>query len=385
VLAGLDVGSPRFALLPPHFPHSVVSDTQIQQCFPAYRTRTDFVGVLRFVLPSLLYHHDALVALLPKAHRVHMTRFFLDADLRKALRAHVVSGLDSPHLKASGIPPHVLVLRQGAAISDKIDQLTAHLVPARADAEQSARAQVQVAPTLSAPPAPARAFTPSGFPLDFEFPIVSPFGAWRLLLRGNKALTLPPYRLLRPEELPTNTAVRKRLSDWLWFLRQLTSKLGTYWTLNEDALFARLAADDDERELSELFDKAWRAFDFDSLGSKTTARPDQWKFATAVLKMRELARGAGTLEAHLAKAPTKAPTKRTRNQRTPVKEKPDRAETEEEAPRTPTRSPPPKLFAAPRKREMMDQVLKEPENMQRPYPVLPKPKSSALDYASYFQ
>jgi hypothetical protein len=296
VLAGLDPSSLDFGLLPPHFAHdTTVSHEQVLQCFPAFRARSGAdVGVLRFLLPSLVHHHDRLLALLPPKHRLRYTRFFEDTPLRLALAKHVVTGLDSPFLRASGIPPHLALLRQGATLQASINQLRDNIIGAGATAPG--------APALGPAPAPAPAHThehehehepppaPTGFPPTFDLPLVGPLTAWRLLVRGSKAQHLPPYRFLSPSDFPANTKLRKRISDWLFIFRAILAALGD---LVDDDMLERLAANDDELELTALFLRAWATFGFDSnekekgKGKGRTTRPDQWKLNTAIQKIRQ--------------------------------------------------------------------------------------------------
>lgn len=275
ILAGLDSSSLRFGVLPPHFAHDKVSDDLLLRCFPAHRERKSFYGVLRFVLPSLLHHREHLETLLPEKHRLRLSRLFTDHSLRASLEAHVVTGLDSPYLKATGIPPYIAILRQGAAIEATLERLVATAEGTPAVPLPTA---TDIAPTVSVP---SVARTGCGFPIDFELPGVGAFTAWRLLLRGLAEEEVPPYRLLRPGEFSDNKKLRKRISDWHYFFNTMSAKLGGL----DEATLARLQENDDETELTSLFARAWETFHFGEKG-KTTARPDQWTLNTTVSQMR---------------------------------------------------------------------------------------------------
>lgn len=272
ILCGLDVSSASFAVLPPHFKPGQVSDDLIWRCFPGFRSHPHFLGVLRFVLPSLVYHHAELVKLLPKRHRLHSSVLFMESKLRQSLEPCLESALIRP----TGVPPHVSVMKQGASIESKLDFLTAHLIASNpfADSTNNKEEVVPTKPVLS-----SQGFPPPGF----ELPLVGPLTAWRLLLHGDPDRGWPPFCNLNPKDFPGQRNLRKRLSDWLFF----------YNTLRD-------CIDQNDQNLSEeeQFLKAWRTFDFGP--SKHTTRPDQWKLSTVVLKLRALASAATTTSSSLA-------------------------------------------------------------------------------------
>jgi len=259
LLAGLDVNSPAFATMPPRFA-SVVDDALIWRCFPAFQKRSGFLGVLRFVLPSLVHHHSQLARMLPKRHRLHSSVLFMDSQLRQALSTTVS---ESMALKATGVPPHVTVLRQGASIESKIDRLTSHLLTGtRPDVTEDEVLEV------------VQAAAPSsvGFPDDFEFPSVGPLTAWRLLLHGDKENGLPPFCSLTAKDFRGKRSMQKRLSEWMVFYHAVRAQM--------------VDDDEDGNDEEQQFLNAWRKFDFTQ--SKLTTRPDQWKLSTVVLKLREM-------------------------------------------------------------------------------------------------
>ena len=259
VLVGLDVNSPSFAALPPHFVPQAVRPAVLFRCFPSFKTRpAPLIGLLRFVLPSFLVHADALASRLPARHPLHGSVLLADAGLRQALAVHVVNaGAMSPHLQGTGIPPHVLLLVE----------------------------RPNPIPTPAAAPVAAPVATSIGaFPHDFALPSVGPLVAWRLLLRGNKGLGLPPYRVLRPEDFPgpAHRNLRKRISDWLYFAHAIMR----HAPLLGDGEWEALQHREDESRLNELFLAAWSNIPFDVM--RFQGRPDDWTVLTAVRKLREL-------------------------------------------------------------------------------------------------
>lgn len=295
LLAGLDVASVRFTVLPPHFASDQVSPADLFQCFPGHRARPALAPVLRFVLPSLLVHRTRLLERLPATHRLRHTRLFVDEQLRNALLCHVVdtsfeqTPLDSPYLKATGIPSHVSFMRQGDAIIASVNQLLL---------QQQQHQQPPTVPNAPSDPPTVAAVekelaesqrTPTGFPLNMELPLVGPYAAWRLLLRGSPERHIPPYRLLKPGEFPGNVKLRKRICDWLFFYRAVCERVQL-----DEATAQRLARNHDETELSALFHRAWSSFNFDDVRvlssgrlQKVTTRPDQWKLNTAIARLRQ--------------------------------------------------------------------------------------------------
>lgn len=288
VLAGLDVSSPQFAVLPPHFAHDQVSNAIIFRCFPGFRERPEFAGVLRCVLPSLVFHYKTLAVMLPRKHRLHSSVLFQDKEVRLFLDSVTVSGLDSPYMRASGIPPHIVALRQGTGIESRIMELTDALrghnlpgvrLPEREQQEGQNNEALVDGGEVGEEPKPI--LSPSGFPLSLELPLVGPLAAWRLLVRGNKSEGLPPFRHLQPFEFGARRDFRKRISDWLFFFKTVVTALGG---LDDDTL-QRLERDDDEGELTVLYKRAWASFAFGT-GTKSRTRPDQWTLNTVVQKLR---------------------------------------------------------------------------------------------------
>jgi hypothetical protein len=286
-----------------------------------------------------VHHHAALCELLPAKHPLRLTHLFIDRDFRHSLRAQMITGLDSPHMSATGIPPHIAVLRQGASMNARLDVIVAAVT---GNDPAPVAAGAAVAPKTPVTPASAKKnHTPGTFPENFELPLIGPLGAWRLLVRGCKARGLPPYRFLNPSDFPGNMKLRKRVSDWLFFYRTLNQRLGG---LSLDTL-ERLEDNDDENELGAYFLAAWESFDLGK-GAKKTLRPDQWKLNTAILKLRKALKVPAATEDVLA----------------PVEE--------EEVP------VPKKLFAAPRKRQFAAAFAEEDEVPDAP---TPSTKAQRLD------
>jgi hypothetical protein len=264
VLAGLDPSSPQFALLPPHVGSNTVADGVFFRCFPGFQKRegTSVIGVLRRILPSLLYHRRTLLEMLPPKHPLRSTVLFSDPALRQLIEKQLVTGLESEYMKALGIPLQVGILRELRPPE-----------PAK---------QLPISP-----PRPHVQRTASGFPVNFEFPLVGGRAAWRLLVRGNRSEGIPPFRLLQPSEFSKNRDLGRRTADWRYFYQRVVDAIGQ--ELMDDETLQRLEHADDEGELNRLFDQAWAAFGFADNPQgpgKPNARVQDRKLNTLVQKLR---------------------------------------------------------------------------------------------------
>lgn len=262
ILAGLDPNSPQFALLPPHLKPGIVEDSIFIRCFPGFKQRTPLLGVLRRILPSLLYHRRTLLEMLPLKHPLRSTVLFTDPALRQFLERQLVTGSESEHMKALGIPIQVNILKELRPPE-----------PAR--------------PLPITPPRPQMQRTANGFPIHFEFPLVGGRAAWRLLVRGNRSEGIPPFRLIQSSDFSKNRDLGRRIGDWKYYYQRVVQAIGPE-RLDEDTL-QRLENADDEVELNELFDVAWTAFGFAvaTEGTTRTARVQDLKLNTIVQKLRQ--------------------------------------------------------------------------------------------------
>jgi hypothetical protein len=124
VVSGLPLEDEKFALLPPHFPYNdqFVNDA-ILQCFDSLSDRVEFRSVLRICLASLVYHEDWLRENVVLEAGFFSTNLFGDADLLNSLKARVISGYDSPHMTATGIPAHVTQIRGMSEMMEEVKGL----------------------------------------------------------------------------------------------------------------------------------------------------------------------------------------------------------------------------------------------------------------------
>lgn len=264
----------EFALLPPHFPPEAVSDAEVMRCFPAFVGRSGFVAVLRFLLGPLVHHLPALAEALPATSRLRMHPLFASRDFAERLRAKLITGLDSPFMRATGIPDDLIARREASRqMRDLFDQR----LPAAAAGQD-------------APPPPpllledsASASAPAGFSPAFEFPKdVTPLKGFRLLVRGCPERNEPPYRLLETSQFPSErrTKLKKEISTWRYLFNAIADRCPA---LRDGETLERLRTDDDETELLTFFYEAWDSFCFPT--AKIGVRRE-WTLETAVRKIR---------------------------------------------------------------------------------------------------
>jgi hypothetical protein len=114
-VSGLPLDKPEFALLPPQFvARSSEVDKAIDSCFN--RIPANLRLVAEFCLASVVYHRNFLLDNLPRQHPVfscvHMVVCNLGDDTSSA----------SNGLIATGIPPHVSILRDLKVLVEKMDK-----------------------------------------------------------------------------------------------------------------------------------------------------------------------------------------------------------------------------------------------------------------------
>jgi hypothetical protein len=113
-VTGLPVSDVAFALLPPHFNRDEEAvhliHSSIESCFLGLPSC--LFQVAEFVLASVVYHSDFLRAELDEHHLLFNTPLFAHDSMIEELKKHVKCGIESPHINATGIPPHVHLSRE---------------------------------------------------------------------------------------------------------------------------------------------------------------------------------------------------------------------------------------------------------------------------------
>jgi hypothetical protein len=279
LLAGLDMKKGMdFLQLPPHFADDgSVSPSDLYKAFPAFRRApATCQGFLRFFLASVVHHADALAALLPAAHPLFYTAVFQDRAYLAHLQAALITGLASPHMQATGMPPHLVYGQQALETHAMIRVLYDKAVAAAA-------APVAAPVAAPAPVAPQ----PVRVPLDL-FPGVGPLAAWRLYWFGDRRHGRKPYRALALADISFDTKraradAGRRLPEWKKFCGLLLARLDDG---DDDDL--DLALDASEAALTTAFYDAFAKLEFPQLVVQT--RASQWSVATVLRKLNEMER-----------------------------------------------------------------------------------------------
>ena len=125
-MSGLDLQSPSFATLPPHF--SLVDTAEISAILHsivnvnAYREL--FQGCLPYLLSSLAYHQEYLDEMLGQQDRLRSSRLWTSGIL-PTLKKKVILGngqCKTTGMTATGVPPHIIL----AVASEKIQETLMH-------------------------------------------------------------------------------------------------------------------------------------------------------------------------------------------------------------------------------------------------------------------
>lgn len=121
IVAMLDINSPDFAVLAPHF--NAVDDEVLEavhNCFPC--PLKELESVLVMCLASLVYHSQYFEANLPKTHPLLRSAVFSQGYAAK-LRGRVALSFEHDTVSATGVPPHVSIQRQMAHVTKTLTEL----------------------------------------------------------------------------------------------------------------------------------------------------------------------------------------------------------------------------------------------------------------------
>jgi hypothetical protein len=308
VVAGLDLNSPKFAVLPPHFAPNAIEQQDLQKIFPAFGGHAGFLGVLSLALASMVYHDKFLRESFPRGHQFFSSTLHSDPNLLPDLSALVHHGLSSPHMKPTGVPPHVTILLMlegiDVSLSDLPPKLTQQIeeVLQRNGAAAANITPAGLARSLediltrilphhlidpgNAPPNPAppvasyQLYTWGGsfhrLPEGYKFPGASLAGAFRLWFNGATEGNIPPFKSLEPTDFSDKNQ-RKRLSDWRYLMGALVEALdGDYIIDNHNQ--------HQVDTLNSQFKLAMERVPMNPRKRKT--RPEEWTVVTAVREIR---------------------------------------------------------------------------------------------------
>jgi hypothetical protein len=216
-------------------------------------------------------------------------------------------GISSPHLRATGLPPHIAIVLELQGIKSGLENLAPTLVEEIGqNLEKNGAAAANItpeglkvflqntlaqiipqyvqtqAPAAVAPEEPVQ----SGYglyawggslhrlPEDFKFPDVTLASGFRLWYQGSTEENLPPFRTLEPSDFSVKNE-RKRLSDWKYLMTSLTE------ALDEDDMVTDCEPENFSLDLlNSQFKLAMERIPVNEKKKRT--RPSEWKVVTAV-------------------------------------------------------------------------------------------------------
>lgn len=329
-VSGLPIDHPEFALLPPMFVEEAADLIQstVQECFPQLPPALNQVA--EFALASLVFHQQYLMDTMPKNHRVFGTPLFTNQKRLENLGQLVTCRLNEPTdtIRASGIPPHVSLLSQMTQISNNVQLVipelrnitpstVAGVVKELEDraigagtvtregmesllneilqrthlnelwgAIENLRIPLPV-PVVTEESIPNESRQPFMWndslhrvPQDFEFPDATPLLCWQLWLCGDDSKGYPPYKTLRPKDMPSKNH-KKRLADFRYLMEKLEHEVRqrNAWPSNQNLTII---------QVNQMFEAARPFLDAVALENRTrTARPSQLKWTTMVKRIRQ--------------------------------------------------------------------------------------------------
>ncbi len=310
--AGLDVHSPEFVILPPHFAPADVNNDLLISLFPAFGGNEKMLGVLARCLASVVHHSDYLKGNLPPKHSFFSCLLFSSNGIFDGLKKMVLFGLVSPHMRATGVPPHAAINRRLKDIENRIENLppqittdleamlqrngaaVANITPDRLqsfikDGFQAALAELVpqlglAQPQGRLPEAPVSRFELYSWggsfhklPEGYKFPDVTVVVAFRLWFIGDIVEKIPPFKALEPTDFSDKNE-RKRLSDWKCIMKYLIEFLGEDFVLNDrekcniDIISAQFKLANERMPRNE---------------KKKRGRPEEWTIQTALKECRK--------------------------------------------------------------------------------------------------
>jgi hypothetical protein len=269
-VCGLPLGKPDFAIVPPFFDGSrELVATAVTECFPDICPSTMRIGEM--CLASLVYHAEWMKENFQTSHFLFSTPLFTQGIAKKLnniVHCHIMTGNDP--FAITGIPPHISILVEMQGMRDEVRRVVPRIESAVPEVVQGvtnvleeraigagtvtthglkemmktvmgdvlgeagvpevlefARNRDQAA--NAQPPLPNWGDRPI-LPPEFSFPKQPPLTLWQLWCCGNTSLKYPPYRNLRPTDMP-NTNLKKRLCDLNWLMKKIEGILkqkGTY-------------------------------------------------------------------------------------------------------------------------------------------------------------
>lgn len=258
-VCGLPIEQKEFGILPPHFLEDYDITKYVKLCMPTIPESLLYVA--KNCLASVVYHSRFLRETLPHNHRVFSSPLFSDRTIYDYLANKVVCGYSTNEdpMKPTGLTPNVSVCSRLHDLEEKVAELTStipRIAPQVVDGvinvlEERAIGAGTVTSNglentinkcldkcgvfklvdkidqLGNPKSTERNknLTSTALPFmngdgrysivpsNFQFPDCGVLQAWQQWCRGDNLKKYPPFKFLKPCDMPT-TNLRKRLCDF---------------------------------------------------------------------------------------------------------------------------------------------------------------------------
>ena len=318
ILAGLDHNSTSFSTLPPHPAHDIPTGLT-RNAFPSTENIPTLEPVRQFMLSSLLHASDKMAEFLPQCQTVFQSYVFRNlSSLQESIP--VITGISSPVLRATGLPPHVITWlyqnetrdsitalpeqishnmsrENGVAAGNVTREMMETMIRNLLETDRQHRSPSQPHTQPEATPHTTTMFLWESdnryhrLPESYDFPDFTVIQAFLHWFEGNKEKQIPPFRFLEMFDVPPSQ--KKRFSDIrcliLEMLRQLPSAeqapLRGMATLELTAVGRRL--------ISALPKKP----------KKKNTKISEWKVTTALKEVRQAKILANPSRKRMQKAP----------------------------------------------------------------------------------
>jgi hypothetical protein len=125
IVSGLDMRTPEFAVLPPHFPPDQVNAMVAEMAKSQFPSLRNHSILPLYLLASLVYHSNYLISNLCSSHPIFSTSLFLVGnleDLRNRVAIHSVSPND---LRPTGVPAFTNIISAISAVPQQLETVIA--------------------------------------------------------------------------------------------------------------------------------------------------------------------------------------------------------------------------------------------------------------------
>jgi hypothetical protein len=303
ILSLLHQNSTQFATLPAH-PASPIDFETTALAFPSTRNIESFELARQFFLCSFLHHAPSILNFIPNArHPIYQTHIFRNLTTLSR-EIPLITGISSPVLFATGLPPHVIswindvqtqasieampdrmksvvteTLREaGVAAGNITPELLRSVLQEFISADRAVRTELSQSESPQLEDYVLYRWECDGIfhrlPETFEFPDISVIQGWVLYWEGHKEQKIPPFKFLQPIDVPKRW--RSRFSDYRCIIRAILD----YVTESPEDLKKM-----NSNQLIEVCTRATAKFPTNQKKKKT--KSSEWKITTALREIRQ--------------------------------------------------------------------------------------------------